>query len=640
MTASLSKTDLPFSEYSPFYVPPTPEPPLHEPPKESPASLDEPPQQQPQIIATNPTGEQQQSTPTSAASTPFEPGADLSSFDASYTRALPGHRGGPAPGMEGWKESTAEETTSKTWEEDLERRAKAGAELQKRAEEAQRREQEEQLSREFWDQEQKDWDQQAAVGAPPSKPPKQMAAASAVAQATPSEGSGVALSAVPMTQEPSRGRTPVNPETEIYQIKHVNLISPGSEEVHRVPILLQNANGPCPLMALVNSITLTTPTSVRSALSQTLEFREQISLSLLLQVVFEELMTHSQGLPDIGDLFAFLTTLHTGMNVNPRFDTPPDSPGGFESTREYALYGSFNVPLVHGWLPEPNSPTAEALARSAKTYDESMLLLFAEEEAITRLTSSATSTPSPADQTLLQDAGLVRAFVESSATQLTPHGLTALRSSLPTDRVAILFRNDHFSSVLRRGSEIYTLVTDLGYASHEEVVWERIGDVSGRDNTFLSGDFRPVGGRTTQPPISSMLDPPAPPPRRSSAAAGAPRIPTPPADADEDYDLALAMQLQEEENARSGSNSGTAGEATGRVPPPVAPALPPRARTSAEELPPPYERQPQTGRRPQDLRMPRRGAAPGSAGAAAAAPVVAAPAGPAGKVKEDKCVVM
>jgi len=52
-----------------------------------------------------------------------------------------------------------------------------------------------------------------------------------------------------------------------------------------------------------------------------LQTRENISLGLLIEALFDELTTclgPDEELPDIEALSRFLTMLHTGMNVNPR----------------------------------------------------------------------------------------------------------------------------------------------------------------------------------------------------------------------------------------------------------------------------------------------------------------------------------
>ncbi|RFU28869.1 hypothetical protein B7463_g7459, partial [Scytalidium lignicola] len=366
---------------------------------------------------------------------------------------------------------------------------------------------------------------------------------------------------------------------ETYEIKKITWHDVTSTANPRIsPILVQNANGPCPLLALVNALTLSTPSNVNTALVECLRSREQVSLGLLLDAVFDELMSGRRGdaaqeLPDVGDLYSFLITLHTGMNVNPRFFPPPKSgskndirnsmshihpseredsiPGTFEETREMKLYGTFSVPLIHGWLPEHDSPAYQALWRSAKTYEDAQNLMFREEELEDKLQQEGLSFE---EQATLEDIATIKAFFTTAATQLTPHGLEVIANSLLPGSVAILFRNDHFSTLYRHPDtlQLLQLVTDLGYAGHQEVVWESLTDVNGENAEFFSGDFRLVGGghshsneswdaanqRQSQTQNSDATHRPVPPTPMSSNTE------------QEDHDLALALQLQEEEDAR------------------------------------------------------------------------------------------
>ena len=401
-----------------------------------------------------------------------------------------------------------------------------------------------------------------------------------------------------------------NQRSETYQIRLVNWYDASSNvNPRRSPVMVQNANGPCPLLALVNALALSTPAGIQTALIDTLENREQISLGLLLDAVIDELMSGRRGnaaqnLPDVSELYAFLVNLHTGMNVNPRFlpseaqqphllDAPiQDSPyesmsrtrfaGVFEDTTEMKLYSTFAVPLIHGWIPSRTHPAFAALGRSAKTYEDAQNLLFAEDELEDKLQREGLD---PSEQLLLEDIGSIKHFLSSSATQLTGYGLDSITEALDPGQIVILFRNDHFSTLYRhpRSGGLFCLVTDMGYAGHDEVVWESLVDVSGEGSEFFAGDFRIVGnnqpasthavsgasdGWTTVPGSqgSSRFQ------RQSSrdtngsfgtsiqqstvtgfsnlSLQGEDSHPKPSNTEQEDHDLALALQLQEEEEER------------------------------------------------------------------------------------------
>lgn len=378
---------------------------------------------------------------------------------------------------------------------------------------------------------------------------------------------------------------------ETYEIKKVTWHDVSATQNPRVsPILVQNANGPCPLLALVNALTLSTPANVETALVETLRSREHVSLGLLLDAVFDELMSGRRGdaaqeLPDVSDLYAFLITLHTGMNVNPRFfpsapsKSPADprnsmshihptereaaTPGTFEETREMKLYSTFSIPLIHGWLPDRDSSAYAALKRSANSYEDAQNLMFHEEELENKLQREGLSFE---EQATLEDIATIKAFFNTAATQLTPYGLHTITTSLGPGAVAILFRNDHFSTLYRHPDtlQLLQLVTDMGYAGHDEVVWESLIDVNGESAEFFSGDFRLVGGAPSSPaqthlqPQSQGNDGWTTVPVRNQhhrKASSSNHVPqeepsqSPKAE-QEDRDLALALQLQEEEEER------------------------------------------------------------------------------------------
>lgn len=403
---------------------------------------------------------------------------------------------------------------------------------------------------------------------------------------------------------------------EHYQIKHIRWHDPRRGGIRPSPILVQNLNGPCPLLALVNALVLSTPPGEETALIETLRTREQVSLGLLLDAVFDELMSGRRGgaaqeLPDVGELYSFLITLHTGMNVNPRFvkaapssnsnpwrmpepaNSVRNQPGGFEDTKEMRLYSTFSVPLIHGWLPQEDSRAHAAFDRCAKTYEDAQNVQFNEEELDAKLRSQGLTNE---EQKLFEDVHTIKEFLSRWPTQLTDYGLEIISKTVQPGQIAIFFRNDHFSTLYKepRSGNIFTLVTDAGYSSHEEIVWEKLVDVNGHSSELFSGDFRSVGhnaesstGRaqvsSQERPVRSLLDVDddqgwttiEPRNRRNNAAdvfaqpsggntstrtahsapqahtanAGPPQKSTSTAE-QEDHDLALALQLQEEEEDR------------------------------------------------------------------------------------------
>ncbi|KAF7588894.1 hypothetical protein BBP40_005044 [Aspergillus hancockii] len=366
--------------------------------------------------------------------------------------------------------------------------------------------------------------------------------------------------------------------SETYSIRHINWTD-GTGQLRDCPILTQNKNGPCPLLALVNALVLRSSQGSQPPIVRALQMREQISLGLLIEALFDELTTclgPDEELPDIEALSRFLTMLHTGMNVNPRLTLETGySVGTFLATSDIVFYGTFGVPLIHGWLAEPSTEVDGALTRMALFYEDIQLLPFRRQELEDCVMRGVSLTP--AEEQAMKDIQTIQHFTEiENATQLSNFGLRHLTEKLPPGSLSILFRNDHFSTLYKHPQtyQLFTLVTDAGYSNRAEIVWESLADVNGSKSGFFAGDFRsvghtsnvasdPSGPRTSSNPRSSGI---------SSATTNEQpnRTLSPQEQADADYAYALSLQLQEEEQQANdtpatGRNRQSAGPYTPQV---------------------------------------------------------------------------
>ncbi|KAL6234902.1 hypothetical protein BDW75DRAFT_156260 [Aspergillus navahoensis] len=342
---------------------------------------------------------------------------------------------------------------------------------------------------------------------------------------------------------------------ETYSIRHISW-KDSTGTLRDSPILIQNHNGPCPLLALVNALVLraaghgSQPPIVRA-----LRSREQISLGLLIEALFDELTTRlgpDDELPDIEALTRFLTMLHTGMNVNPRLTLEPNSVAGtFLETEDIKFYSTFGVPLVHGWLASPSTDACAALGRMGQYHEDVQLLPFRKQELEDRVMQGTTLNKE--EERDMADIQAIQNFTDfENATQLSAFGLEQLSRMLQPGSFSILFRNDHFSTLYKHPQlqRLFTLVTDAGYSNHAEVVWESLVDVNGSNAGFYAGDFRLVSHSTPQ-----ESDPSGP---RTSSHGISQHSSTLSAQeqADADYAYALSLQYQEEEQRQPGPARG------------------------------------------------------------------------------------
>ncbi|KAF2726839.1 hypothetical protein EJ04DRAFT_517617 [Polyplosphaeria fusca] len=548
------------------------------------------PDQPPLIAVEAPTPQSAQPRHDSNTSEAWDPGMDISSMDAFARQySLPEASEQAEPQQRTWQEQQA-------WEHG--ERERKQRELAAAHEAAVKAEQERLHEEDFHRQEQaakftpsvSPFEEEHAPALPPRRSEDQEHPPAMPPRPLETGVIGASSSHI----EPESPNTVMNKQRkEHYQIKHIRWYDAKARGIRQSPILTQNLNGPCPLLALVNALVLSTPADIETALVETLRTREQVSLGLLLDAVIDELMSGRRGgaaqqLPDMGELYKFLLGLHTGLNVNPMFVQDPNAtdgpstlipslavqPGGFEGSREMRLYKVFDMPLIHGWIPEAGSEAYIAFERVAKTYEDAQHVQFQEEELDAKLQTEGLTT---VEQQLFTDIQAIKEFLDRWPTQITDYGLHAIRETVRPGQIGILFRNDHFSTLYKdpQTNQILTLVTDAGYSTHDEIVWESLVDVHGQGSELYSGDFRAVGNnnapqRQENQVIQSLLDVgddqswTTVQSRRgrgqqeaSSSTVPASQTAEPPVAGSElskteqeDHDLALALQLQEEEEDR------------------------------------------------------------------------------------------
>lgn len=86
----------------------------------------------------------------------------------------------------------------------------------------------------------------------------------------------------------------------------------------------------------------------------------------------------------------------------------------------------------------------------------------------------------------------LNAFLENTSHQLTEYGLQELNTYLANDCLCVFFRNNHFSTLTKTDGKMYTLVTDLGYASVPEVIWEELDVIDGDTEYFNDQFIKPI----------------------------------------------------------------------------------------------------------------------------------------------------
>lgn len=205
----------------------------------------------------------------------------------------------------------------------------------------------------------------------------------------------------------------------------------------RIPIVMQSINGPCPLIAIMNVSLLREKIVLPDLL-------EQITASQLLTYLGECLMDSiPASAPEsengallnieqnIHDAIEVLPKLETGLDVNIRFTGITD----FEYTQEYVIFDLLRIPVYHGWLADP---TLDELQNSIG------------KQSYNQLVDSIIEDKNSTDPEISAKILIAEEFLERTASQLTQHGLNELRSKIKDNEIGVLFRNNHFLTLLKR----------------------------------------------------------------------------------------------------------------------------------------------------------------------------------------------
>lgn len=200
-------------------------------------------------------------------------------------------------------------------------------------------------------------------------------------------------------------RSEVDADDIAYKTKVVQFLG------RSTPIVLQNENGPCPLLAICNALLL------RNSISLSLDAPEVLPQKLL-SLVAEKLIDSNSGVQDrddgylinqqqnIADAIDLLSRLATGIDVNVQFRKIND----FEFTRECAIFDLLDIGLYHGWIVDPqDSDTAAAIGsksynalagelvafEAGKSYVENKKLSDTDSVDFAAATTAALGVPSP-----------------------------------------------------------------------------------------------------------------------------------------------------------------------------------------------------------------------------------------------------
>lgn len=267
---------------------------------------------------------------------------------------------------------------------------------------------------------------------------------------------------------------------EFHHLRQVNIFG------QRRTIVMQSANGPCPIIAIANVLLLrgellnieklavgrqdavATANQVQEAVWEYIVNRQNHHQNTQRKVLFNEsarkdgtlaLFTHSPAFeqlraklrdPTFGK--SAMQRYYDGLFVEPIHDVVD----GFASSEDAAVFTLCKCRLVHGWIMD-------------FTSDEGADLQNLRTQSCSELQVAASFPPSEEPM-----AAVANNFLSSTQSQLTELGLNILSSELEEHEFVVMFRNNHFGVVAVDKGKLYTVVTDVVFTQRNDVVLQEV----------------------------------------------------------------------------------------------------------------------------------------------------------------------
>lgn len=136
-------------------------------------------------------------------------------------------------------------------------------------------------------------------------------------------------------------------------------------------IVCQNENGPCPLLAIVNVLSL----QGKLEISPDMSF---ISLDALTQLVANQVLQHyeqtSEGVQPqhMNAILHVLPGMAKGLDLNVSFNGVDK----YEFTEEITIFDALSIPLLHGWLYDPFREGDVEAAITSQSYNHLMFKMI------------------------------------------------------------------------------------------------------------------------------------------------------------------------------------------------------------------------------------------------------------------------
>jgi hypothetical protein len=127
-----------------------------------------------------------------------------------------------------------------------------------------------------------------------------------------------------------------------------------------INILLQNENGPCPLIAIINALVLRSDIQIHKPIMDSSGL-----LELLANFIMERPAKSAQDEYARHESIELLPDLLFGMDINPYFERHDQ----FEYTKQLSIFDFLAIPIVHGWVWNPKEFVGPDETWNLKSYN-------------------------------------------------------------------------------------------------------------------------------------------------------------------------------------------------------------------------------------------------------------------------------
>lgn len=160
-------------------------------------------------------------------------------------------------------------------------------------------------------------------------------------------------------------------------------------------ILCQNENGPCPLLAIANVLILQNAIFVHPD-------KRSIALNELIEIVanafvekgasrgHESDVRKDSRQQQLNSVLNIVPNMARGLDLNVHFSGVT----AFEFTEEISVFDALDIPLLHGWVLDPQDMITSSVIKTNDSYNHLMFKLVEYKSIQERVTSSAQNSES------------------------------------------------------------------------------------------------------------------------------------------------------------------------------------------------------------------------------------------------------